>query len=107
MDLCLHADSPGKAKEPNCLPAPKAKFGLMLRLYWPMDDSPSIIDGTWEPPAISCPINCAAHETSRCQSTRTKIGLTEGHLRSEQLRIATRSNRGRIEAVDAGFDANL
>ena len=31
----------------------------------------------------------------------------QGHLRSEQLRIATRSNRGRIEAVDAGFGANV
>ena len=52
VDLHLQADSPGKAKEANWLPAPKAKFGVMLRLYWPTDTPPSIIDGTWKPPAI-------------------------------------------------------
>jgi hypothetical protein len=52
VDIYLQADSPGKAKEPNWLPAPKGKFGIMLRLYWPTDMLPSIIDGTWKPPAI-------------------------------------------------------
>ena len=52
VDLYLQADSPGKAKEANWLPAPKGKFGVMLRLYWPKDTPPSIIDGTWKPPAI-------------------------------------------------------
>jgi hypothetical protein len=52
VDLYLQADSPGKAKEANWLPAPKAKFIPMLRLYWPKETSPSIIDGTWTPPAI-------------------------------------------------------
>ena len=52
MDLYLQADSPGKAKEANWLPTPKAKFIPMLRLYWPKETSPSIIDGTWKPPAI-------------------------------------------------------
>jgi hypothetical protein len=52
FDLYLQADSPGKAKEANWLPAPKAKFMPMLRLYWPKESSPSIIDGSWKPPAI-------------------------------------------------------
>src|SRR5271170_7197799 len=52
VDLYLQADSPGKAKEANWLPAPKAKFIPMLRLYWPKESPPSIIDGTWKPPAI-------------------------------------------------------
>ena len=52
IDLYLQADSPGKAKEANWLPAPKAKFIPMLRLYWPTETPPSIIDGTWKPPAI-------------------------------------------------------
>jgi hypothetical protein len=52
VDLYLQADSPGKAKEANWLPAPKAKFIPMLRLYWPKQTPPSIIDGTWNPPAI-------------------------------------------------------
>ncbi len=53
VDLYLQADSPGKAKEANRLPAPKAKFIPMLRLYWPKETPPSIIDGTWKPPAIT------------------------------------------------------
>ncbi len=53
VDLYLQADSPGKAKEANWLPAPKAKFIPMLRLYWPKETPPSIIDGTWKPSAIA------------------------------------------------------
>jgi hypothetical protein len=52
VDLYLQADTPGKAKEANWLPAPKAKFIPMLRLYWPKETPPSILDGTWKPPAI-------------------------------------------------------
>lgn len=53
VDLYLQADSPGKAKEANWLPAPKAAFIPMLRLYWPKETPPSLIGGTWKPPAIS------------------------------------------------------
>jgi hypothetical protein len=53
VDLYLQADSPGKAKEANWLPAPKAQFIPMMRLYWPKETPPSIIDGTWKPPAIN------------------------------------------------------
>ena len=53
VDLYLQADSPGKAKEANWLPAPKAQFIPMLRLYWPKETPPSIIDETWKPPAIN------------------------------------------------------
>jgi hypothetical protein len=52
VDLYLQADSPGKDKEANWLPAPKAKFIPMLRLYYPSETPPSIIDGSWKPPAI-------------------------------------------------------
>jgi hypothetical protein len=52
VDLYLQAESPGKAKEANWLPAPKGKFIPMLRLYWPKETPPSIIDGSWNPPPI-------------------------------------------------------
>jgi len=52
VDLYLQAESPGPDKEPNWLPAPKGKFVPMLRLYWPTETPPSILDGTWKPPAI-------------------------------------------------------
>ncbi len=51
VDVYIQADSPGKGKEANWLPAPKAKFVLMLRMYWPSETPPSIIDGSWKPPA--------------------------------------------------------
>jgi hypothetical protein len=52
LTLYFQHDSPGKAKEANWLPAPKGDFILMLRLYWPQETPPSIIDGTWKPPAV-------------------------------------------------------
>ncbi|HLK86461.1 MAG TPA: DUF1254 domain-containing protein [Candidatus Binataceae bacterium] len=52
VDLYLQADSPGEAKEANWLPAPKGGFVPMLRLYWPREQSPSILNGSWKPPAI-------------------------------------------------------
>jgi len=51
-DLYIQKDSPGKDKESNWLPAPAGKFILMLRLYWPKEKPPSILDGTWKPPAV-------------------------------------------------------
>jgi hypothetical protein len=52
VDLYLQADSPGKDKEANWLPAPRGKFQLVLRMYGPTKSSPSILDGTWTPPAV-------------------------------------------------------
>jgi hypothetical protein len=52
IDLYIQADNPGPEKESNWLPAPKDKFLLMLRLYWPKEKPPSIIDGTWKPPVV-------------------------------------------------------
>lgn len=51
-DLYIQKDSPGKDKESNWLPAPPGKFILMLRMYWPNEKSPSIINGTWTPPPV-------------------------------------------------------
>jgi hypothetical protein len=51
IDLYIQNQSPGVDKESNWLPAPKDKFVLMLRMYWPNEKSPSIINGTWTPPA--------------------------------------------------------
>ncbi|MGC1422144.1 MAG: DUF1254 domain-containing protein [Terracidiphilus sp.] len=53
VDIYIQAQSPGGSKVANWLPAPKGKFVPMLRLYWPKETPPSIIDGTWKPPAIS------------------------------------------------------
>jgi len=52
VDLYLQSASPGKAKEANWLPAPKGKFYLVMRIYSPTGTPPSILDGTWTPPAV-------------------------------------------------------
>jgi hypothetical protein len=51
IDLYIQHESPGKDKESNWLPAPPDKFVLMMRMYWPSEETPSIINGTWSPPA--------------------------------------------------------
>ena len=51
-DLYIQKDLPGPDKESNWLPAPDGKFILMLRLYWPNENSPSILNGSWKIPPI-------------------------------------------------------
>ena len=51
----IQKDSPGKDKESNWLPAPNGPIYLVIRLYWPKAEPPSILppwEGTWKPPGI-------------------------------------------------------
>jgi hypothetical protein len=52
VDIYVQKDSPGPDREANWLPAPTGKFILMLRMYWPDESDPSIIDGSWNPPPV-------------------------------------------------------
>jgi len=55
LTLYLQKASPGADKENNWLPAPNDLMYLVMRLYWPKTDSPSILPpgkGTWSPPQI-------------------------------------------------------
>ncbi len=52
LDLYVQHDSPGKDKEANWLPAGDKAFNATLRMYWPEEKAPSIIDGSWKPPAV-------------------------------------------------------
>ena len=55
VTLYIQKDSPGKDKESNWLPAPNGPIYLVMRLYWPKTDAPSILPpgkGTWQPPAV-------------------------------------------------------
>jgi hypothetical protein len=52
LTLYFQNESPGADKEANWLPAPKGDFLPMLRMYWPKDTSPSIINGSWRPPPV-------------------------------------------------------
>ena len=52
LDIIIQHGSPGKDMEANWLPAPEGNFNLMLRMYWPNEAPPSIIDGTWKIPGV-------------------------------------------------------
>jgi hypothetical protein len=55
LTLYVQKDSPGAEKESNWLPAPDGPIYLVMRLYWPKTEAPSILppgEGTWQPPGI-------------------------------------------------------
>lgn len=52
VDVYIQHESPGADKEANWLPAPSGRFILMLRMYWPKSQPPSILDGTWKIPQV-------------------------------------------------------
>jgi hypothetical protein len=56
LTLYIQKDSPGADKEANWLPAPNDTIYLVMRLYWPKTEAPSILpagEGSWQPPGIT------------------------------------------------------
>jgi hypothetical protein len=53
IDIYVQHESPGPDKESNWLPAPAGEFILMLRMYWPDEADPSILNGTWTIPRVT------------------------------------------------------
>jgi hypothetical protein len=49
LTLYFGANSPGKTKETNWVPAPEGEFSLYIRAYWA---DAAVIDGTWMPPDV-------------------------------------------------------
>lgn len=43
LSLYIQKESPGKEKEPNWLPPPDGPIYLVMRLYWPRTEAPSIL----------------------------------------------------------------
>jgi hypothetical protein len=55
LTLYIQKDNPGADKEANWLPAPNDLTYLVMRLYWPKTEPPSILppgEGTWKPPGV-------------------------------------------------------
>jgi hypothetical protein len=55
LTLYIQKDSPGADKEANWLPAPNDQIYLVMRLYWPKVEAPSILPagvGSWSPPGV-------------------------------------------------------
>jgi hypothetical protein len=49
VTIYIQAQSPGRDRESNWLPAPKGPFQLFMRLYWPKE---SALDGSWIQPPL-------------------------------------------------------
>ena len=49
VTLLIQNESPGKEWEANWLPAPKARFFMAMRVYWPKDEA---LNGTWKQPPL-------------------------------------------------------
>lgn len=55
LTLYISKAGPGKELESNWLPAPDGTIYLVMRLYWPRTEAPSILpagSGSWQPPAV-------------------------------------------------------
>jgi hypothetical protein len=55
LTLYIQKDSPGKERDANWLPAPNGPVFLVMRLYWPKIEAPSILppgEGAWMPPGV-------------------------------------------------------
>jgi hypothetical protein len=55
LTIHVQKDSPGADKESNWLPAPDGPMFVVMRLYWPKTEEPSVYPlgkGTWKPPAL-------------------------------------------------------
>ena len=56
LTLYIQNKSPGADKESNWLPAPDGPIFMVMRLYWPKTEAPSILppgDGSWRPPGVT------------------------------------------------------
>ena len=56
LTLYIQRTSPGADKESNWLPAPDGPIYMVMRLYWPKTEAPSILPigtGAWQPPGIT------------------------------------------------------
>jgi hypothetical protein len=49
LTIYIQADSPGKEKDSNWLPAPKGPFMLTMRYYWP---KPELLHNEWKSPPV-------------------------------------------------------
>ena len=52
FDVYIQHKAPGGSKDANWLPAPADKFQMILRMYAPKQNPPSILDGSWTVPAV-------------------------------------------------------
>jgi len=107
VDLYIQNESPGADKESNWLPAPKDKFILMMRLYWPKETPPSILDGTWTIPPVKAVDESRGREAARREliteyrlpSTEHRRTVAPSHRPTDPVPILNSSVPGRRDTV--------
>jgi hypothetical protein len=55
LTIYIRKDALGTFKESNWLPAPNGPIYVVMRLYWPKSEQPSVLpvgQGTWQPPMV-------------------------------------------------------
>ena len=55
LTIYVQKDAPAGDKKANWLPAPNGPIYMVMRLYWPKTEAPSILppgDGVWKPPVV-------------------------------------------------------
>lgn len=68
VTLYIQHESPGKDRESNWLPAPAGPMFIVMRLYWPKTEAPSVLPvgkGTWQPPGVIPVRNARAQNVTR------------------------------------------
>jgi len=56
LTIYVQKDAPSGDKKANWLPAPNGPIYMVMRLYWPKTEPPSVLppgDGAWKPPVIT------------------------------------------------------
>jgi hypothetical protein len=56
VTIHIQKDDPGEALRANWLPAPDGPIYMVMRLYWPKTEAPSLLPighGAWQPPGIT------------------------------------------------------
>jgi hypothetical protein len=55
LTIYIQKDDPGEDQRSNWLPAPNGPIYLVMRLYWPRTEPPSLLpigQGAWQPPGV-------------------------------------------------------
>jgi hypothetical protein len=68
LTVYVQKDSPGRDRESNWLPAPNGPMFVVMRLYWPKTEPPSVYPlgtGAWKPPALVPVRNLKALDVTR------------------------------------------
>jgi len=68
LTIYIQKDSPGRDKASNWLPAPDGPMFVVMRLYWPKTEPPSVYPlgkGIWQPPALVPVRNLNALDVTR------------------------------------------